>query len=176
LAAEWGGAERRQESEAQPNREGVASGSATRQLAFLFNYSKMKKNMADDKQKIDAPSSFWGIGGMTLTLLSLATMLLMIFAGGAVIGGLIVGLLGMTAGLVCMGIGIYKNSQVIENIVKKKSVSTVNGMSMHIGYTAEKQQTVKKTKYNSQTNNINSENASISKEQINNIKSQLLNK
>ena len=49
-------------------------------------------------------------------------------------------------------------------------------MSMHIGYTAEKQQTVKKTKYNSQTNNINSENASISKEQINNIKSQLLNK
>ena len=29
LAAEWVGAELRQDSEAQPNREGVASGSAT---------------------------------------------------------------------------------------------------------------------------------------------------
>ena len=35
LAAERGGAERRRKSEAQPNREGVASGSATPKVFFL---------------------------------------------------------------------------------------------------------------------------------------------
>jgi hypothetical protein len=38
LAAERGGAERRQESEAVPNREGVASGSAT--ASFFLAYKK----------------------------------------------------------------------------------------------------------------------------------------
>ena len=36
LAAERGGAERRQESEAVPNREGVASGSATQKISEIY--------------------------------------------------------------------------------------------------------------------------------------------
>ncbi len=130
--------------------------------------------MPDDKQKIDAPSSFWGIGGMALTLLSLATMLLMVFAGGAVIGGAVVGLLGVTAGLVCMGIGVAKNSSAIEDIVKKKSVSTANNIQMNIGYAAEKQQTPEQN--HSQSNDIHAGNAYISKKMVNDIKSQSLNK
>ena len=176
MAAEWGGAERRQESEAQPNREGVASGSATRQLAFLFKYSKMKKNMADDKQKIDAPSSFWGIGGMTCVLLSLAIALLMVFAAGAVIGGAVVGLLGVTAGLVCMGIGITKNRSGIDNIATTKNVSTANNIQMNDGHAAEKQQNTEKRKDHLQSGKINIEQAYISKKMVNDIKSQLLNK
>ena len=47
LAAERGGAERRQESEAVPNREGVASGSATqknqRNILRLIDKNKLSK-------------------------------------------------------------------------------------------------------------------------------------
>ena len=132
--------------------------------------------MADDKQKIDKPSSFWGIGGMTLTLLSLAATVLLVATAGAVIGGLVVGLLGFTAGLVCMGIGVAKNSSAIEDIVEKKSVSTANGMSVHIGYAAEKQQNTEKRKDHLQSSKINTEQACISKKMVNDIKSQSLNK
>ena len=125
---------------------------------------------------VEKPSSFWGIGGMALTLLSLATMLLMVFAGGAVIGGAVVGLLGVTAGLVCIGIGVAKNSSAIEDIAKKKSVSPVNGMSVHIGYAAEKQQNTEKRKDHLQSSKINTEQACISKKMVNDIKSQSLNK
>ena len=137
--------------------------------------------MSDDKQKIDTPSSFWGIGGMTLTLLSLATMLLMIFAGGAVIGGLIVGLLGMTAGLVCMGIGIYKNNATLKNICKPNNITEQNAekqiveeLEENIGTYAEKQQI--QGQNHSQSNDIHAGNACISKKMVDYLKSTMLNK
>ena len=132
--------------------------------------------MPDDKQKIDAPSSFWGMSGMVLCLLSISATLILIFGFGLAIIGTLVCSVGLSAGLACIGIGITKNSQAIEDVTATKSISTSSGMPMHIGHTAEKQQTTKKTKDNSQTNYINSENASVSKKMVNSIKSKLLNK
>ena len=134
----------------------------------------MKKNMADDNQKIDTPSSFWGVGGSILSMLSLGAGIILIVNYGLLIAGIATIVTGLVIGLTCMGLGISKNSQVIENIVKKKSVSTVNGMSMHIGYAAEKQQTPEQN--HSQSNDIHAGNACISKKMVNDIKSRSLNK
>ena len=133
--------------------------------------------MADDKQKIDTPSSFWGIGGMALTLLSLATMLLMVFAGGVVIGGLIVGLLGMTAGLVCMGVGVYKNNSVIKDICKENdSKIKEKGTKKDIWNSVGEEQTEEKIEQKSKNNNneIDSDKAKNSKQSIDAIKSDLV--
>ena len=132
--------------------------------------------MADDNQKIDTPSSFWGVGGSILSMLSLGAGIILIVNYGLLIAGIATIVTGLVIGLTCMGLGISKNSQVIENIVKKKSVSTVNGMSMHIGYAAEKQQNTEKRKDHLQSSKINIEQACISKKMVNDIKSQSLNK
>ena len=130
--------------------------------------------MPDNKQNIGTPSAFWGIGGTACVLLSLATALLMVFAAGALIGGAIVGLLGITAGLVCMGIGVAKNSSAIDNIATTKNVSTANNIRMNVGHAAEKQQTPEQN--HSQSNDIHAGNAYISKKMVNDVKSQSLNK
>ena len=118
--------------------------------------------MPDNKQNIGTPSAFWGIGGTACVLLSLATALLLVFAAGALIGGAIVGLLGVTAGLVCMGIGVAKNSSAIDNI------------RMNVGHAAEKQQTSEQN--HSQSNDIHAGNACISKKMVDCLKSTMLNK
>ena len=111
-----------------------------------------------------------------MSMLSLGAGIILIVNYGLLIAGIATIVTGLVIGLTCMGLGISKNSQVIENIVKKKSVSTVNGMSMHIGYTAEKQQNTEKRKDHLQSSKINIEQAYISKKMVNDIKSQSLNK
>ena len=55
LAEERGGAERRQESEAVPNREGVASGSAT--ASFFLAYKKMSARISHGFKKSNSSAA-----------------------------------------------------------------------------------------------------------------------
>ena len=125
--------------------------------------------------KVDTPSSFWGIGGIALTLLSFVAAAVLIASFGFVIAGAITCGAGVAIGLTCMGIGIAKNSSAIKDITTTQNVSNVNNIPVHNGYAAEKQQTKEKTEQKSKNNEIDSSEADISKKTINNqTKNQLL--
>ena len=128
--------------------------------------------------RVDTPSSFWGVGGMALALLSISAMLVLIFGFGLLIAGSLIGTIGLAAGLTCMGIGISKNSVAIEDVAMTKGVSTANGISMRVGNVAEKQQTKEKTEQKSKSNSdeVDNSEAEESTKTVNTNRSNLISK